>query len=70
MKKLVVLGLVVAGFAMTSCKKDYTCECTFTSIPTINIEYTKVKKADAETSCDAAETTYKVGDSGANCTLK
>jgi hypothetical protein len=70
MKKALLVA-VVAGFAMTSCKKDYTCACT--NVPvlgTINIEIPKAKKKDAQATCDQAETTYKVGDPNASCELK
>ncbi len=71
MKKLSLLGLVFGSLvAMTSCKKDYTCDCTFTTAPDITIDITKAKKADAQDACDSAETTYKIADSGASCTLK
>ena len=65
MKKLFILAVIAAGFTMTSCKKDYTCSCTVPgqSAP-VEYKYTKVKKADAETACKAAN----VG--GIPCTLK
>lgn len=68
MKKLALIA-VVAGFVFTSCKKDYTCHCTFTGGGTLDIAIKNTKKK-AQDSCDAAETTYKGGDSGAACTLK
>jgi hypothetical protein len=68
MKKLMLVA-VVAAFGMVSCKKDYTCECTVSGA-TLKVEYSKVKKKDAETSCDSAETTYKQADASASCTLK
>lgn len=69
-KKLVFAMLalgVIVGF--TSCKKNYTCTCTVAG-GSIAIEYEKVKKADAEDACSSAETTYKVADPGASCSLK
>lgn len=68
MKK--VMAVAVLGlFVLTACKKDYTCECTYngTAYP---FKYEKVKKSDAESTCDAQETTYKMGDPNATCTLK
>ena len=69
--------LLIAGAAFilalgfTSCKKDYTCECTFSAgTPSISLPYTKVKKKDAKDACSAAETTYKIVDAAASCELK
>ena len=28
MKKVIFMGLALAAFAMTSCKKEFQCECT------------------------------------------
>ena len=67
MKKVLavaILGVIV----LSSCKKDYTCECKGDMI-NISIAMDKQKKKDAENSCDAAETTYKGGDASVNCTL-
>lgn len=53
------LTIAFAGFAMialTSCKKDYTCECTTTVVGldpiTQNYELKDAKKKDAEDACD------------------
>lgn len=50
MKKLFVI-MVVGTFVLTSCKKDWTCECTLngTALPSTTIE--DMKKADAEKEC-------------------
>lgn len=32
MKKTAILAILLAGLASTSCKKDRTCECTFTIV--------------------------------------
>ncbi|MCD6366355.1 MAG: hypothetical protein J7L46_02325, partial [Bacteroidales bacterium] len=66
MKKL-FLAVVAIGFiasVSSSCKKDYTCECTVSGTA-VNLEYTKMKKADAEDACSQAETTYKISDASA-----
>lgn len=63
MKKLVVLGLVVAGFAMTSCKKDYTCECTVSGagITTTSSSSTITgKKKDVEAACEKTTTSFGI----------
>ena len=68
MKK--VLAIAVLGvFVLASCKKDYTCECTVDG-EKLTIPLNGYKKKDAESSCDAAQTTYSNADSGATCTLK
>ena len=71
MKKVLsvaAVALFVAG-TMSSCKKDYTCSCSGDSW-SLDIQYTKVKKKDAEESCSSAESTYKAGDATSTCTLK
>ena len=70
MKKVALLAAVVGMFSMTSCKKDYTCECSGDSEYTSNVEIKKAKKKDAEATCDAAETSYKMIDDAASCSLK
>ena len=74
MKKILTISIVsafVLTLGLTSCKKDYTCECTFTAPATsISIPYDKAKKSDAKDACSATETTYKIGDPGASCELK
>lgn len=63
MKKILLIA-AVAGFAMTSCKKDYTCECTTSStapgFTTVTASGTtgKMKKADAEAKCNEGDKTY------------
>lgn len=69
MKKVFLLALVGGAFAMTSCKKDYTCDCTVSGV-NIPLEFKDAKKKDATDACDQAESTYKIADSGASCTLK
>lgn len=70
--KKVFIGSSVALLALvvlSSCKKDYTCVCTFTGGTTLNIDIKDAKKKDAESSCAAAETTYKGADPGASCSI-
>jgi hypothetical protein len=70
MKKALLIGsLGVFGvMALTSCKKDYTCDCTVdgqdTAIPLMD-----TKKKDATDACDAAETTYGSNGASSSCTL-
>lgn len=71
MKKVLGIFAIVALFGATSCKKDYTCECTWTGgTGGIDIALENSKKSDATDACDAAETTYKNGYSDASCELK
>ena len=71
MKKITLLAAAaIIAISFTSCKKDYTCTCKDkTSPPDVDIviKYTKVKKKDAQSSCDAANNTYAIIDYG--CTL-
>lgn len=69
MKKLMMIAIVGGAFALTSCKKDYTCECTATDA-FYNISYTaEMKKKDAETWCDNWDG-LGGGVAGWACTLK
>lgn len=69
MKKLLFLALAATTFGMTSCKKDYTCECKDGS--TVDLTYTqKSSKAKAKTWCEAYNTTYSAAVSGGSCSLK
>ena len=54
MKKLLLVA-AVAAFTMTSCKKDYTCTCTYTSggqTQTATYPMNDVKKKDAKDACN------------------
>ena len=60
MKKLLFLAVAIASVtSLSSCKKDYTCSCTYDDglggTGTFAAEYTGVKKADAEEACDLVE---------------
>lgn len=63
MKKVLLLAIVATAFGLTSCKKDYTCECTILGT-TSSVKYTNVKKADAKKSCEA------LNQVGVSCSLK
>ncbi|MCH9823096.1 hypothetical protein N8085_01330 [Salibacteraceae bacterium] len=67
MKKMLMIaaaGLMIAG--MTSCKKDYVCECTFTSafISGSSSETINDTKKNAEEKCEG------YNDTGVTCTIK
>ena len=69
MKKIIMIAVVGGAFALTSCKKDYTCECTATDT-FWNITYTaEMKKKDAETWCTSWDNSG-TGIDGWNCELK
>ncbi len=70
MKKFApIAAIAVFAIAFTSCKKDYVCSCTGSSIAAdIDYTYTKVKKDDAETACNTANTAWQLG--GGSCKLK
>lgn len=52
MKKLFIISAVLATFAFTSCKKEYTCTCYDL---TNNTEYTETAKGkDATDACNDA----------------
>lgn len=65
MKKFILVA-ALATFGLASCKKDYTCDCTYTSGSntfTTTSKITNAKKKDAEKTCDGLEA------SGYSCTL-
>jgi hypothetical protein len=59
----------IASIALSSCKKDYTCECKYDLLGqqmTYSFEIKDAKKKDAEAACD-----YTVaGVASVNCELK
>lgn len=74
MKKLAILSIsVMFIFAMTSCKKNHTCSCTYDPGTGTNVTqefpYGKVKKGDAETLCTTQQSQFQIIDPNANCTL-
>ncbi len=70
MKKIIVFGAfaVLGVVALSSCKKDYTCTCTING-SSASTTYKDVKKKDAEASCESLETTSKILDPGASCSI-
>ncbi len=55
---------------MTSCKKDYTCTCK-TSLSGVSYggEIKDAKKKDAQSACDAMQTTLRMVDATGTCSL-
>ncbi len=67
MKKVMMIAIVGGAFALTSCKKDYTCSCTIAG-QTTSTEWKDIKKSDAEDDCDALDITATFV--GGSCELK
>lgn len=68
MKKLVLAVAALGLVSLTSCKKDYKCECSGGSAPAISYPFNKMKKSDAQSACDTYNATFKIA--GGSCTLK
>lgn len=73
MKKALLIA-AVAGFVFTSCKKDYTCECTVTTggISATSSSTINGKKDDVKTACESANATTTVAGitSSTKCEIK
>lgn len=75
MKKIALFAFAAAALSLASCKKDRTCECTYTQSGTTNvtsntekITYTKAKKSDAKYFCDKVTNTNTYTNSGGSST--
>lgn len=63
MKKLMTIAAVtVALISLSSCKKDYTCECTIDVLGETTTTSTTINatKGDAKEACEAGSTTFVV----------
>jgi len=65
----------IATLALSSCKKEHTCECSYKDPITDNqvktpYEFEKSSKKDADEACAALEATWKIADPAAKCELK
>lgn len=65
MKKITLLAVAALAISFASCKKDRTCECTYSStgsstVHTASTVIKKVKKSEAKTLCQ--KTTYTQTD--------
>jgi hypothetical protein len=75
-KALLMMSTLVCIILLASCKKDYTCSCTYTDngppVTTTNQDFplNKMKKKDAQAACDANAATAKLVYDNATCTLK
>ena len=71
--KKIFIAVAVIGFIATvssSCKKDYTCECTVNGTVQPPATITNTTKSDANKACSDIESTYKINATSATCTLK
>lgn len=70
MKKVLIGSAfaVMALVVLSSCKKDYTCTCTVLGTTSAS-EIKDSKKKDAEDACSALETTAKIVDPAASCSI-
>jgi len=74
-KKILFVAFVLLAIVFTSCRKNYTCQCTYVdpySSQTIvdNYEISKTRKVLATTICEDRELTWYYLDPTANCVLK
>lgn len=68
MKKLILAFVILAGIsAFTSCKKEWTCECTVFGL-TGDTTLTDMSKSDAKAYCDDQHTAAQAF--GGSCELK
>ena len=67
MKKITLLAVVLVAASFASCKKNYTCDCTWTDDGSSAGSYTsgKIKKKDAKAWCEGNNTSTYV-----TCKLK
>lgn len=73
MKKVLFFAAALfVTVAFTSCKKDWTCSCSFSiaGMPDVDNPILDAKKADAKDACDQLDATAKLVDTGAKCELK
>lgn len=75
MKNLFAIAVLIIFFSATSCKKKYSCECTWTDpiFGTTEVgthDYDKQKEDDAKSGCDEQAAAYAVEAPDATCVLK
>jgi len=76
MKKIILLAIAFVAFSISSCKKDFVCECTTTYTSSSgnvttdtddNVTYRDVKKGEAKSLCQKS-TYVSVSPSGGTST--
>lgn len=68
MKKVMILAAALFAVSFTSCKKEYTCECTYTNTTLNSTSTIKSTKKDAEDKCNTLSSAAAA--IGGSCTLK
>lgn len=69
MKKLTIIAATAfLAVSFTSCKKDYTCECTYSNTALNSTSTVKTTKKDAEDKCNTLNTA--ASPVGGTCKLK
>jgi len=64
MKKVLIAVVVLGALTLSSCKKDYTCTCSYTDTSGSGVvlpnQSTTIngKKKDVETACEAGSSTF------------
>lgn len=54
-KQVLIFALILGGFSITSCTKDYVCSCDDGFGGTFNVETENLNKSDAKEIGDACE---------------
>lgn len=76
MKKITFIAIAIVAFSMSSCKKDFVCECTTTYTSSSgnvttntndNVTYRDVKKGEAKSLCQKS-TIVNVNSNGGTST--
>lgn len=69
MKKNTLIALVaILAISFTSCKKDYTCECTYSNTALNSTSTVKTTKKDADARCETLNNAAK--GAGGTCKIK
>lgn len=78
MKKISFIAAALIAFSISSCKKDYTCECTqtvtdssgdVTTDPMYNTTYRDMKKSNAKSHCQDSKEVRVDADGGTTTTV-
>ncbi len=67
-KKLIITGVALVSL-LCSCRKDRNCVCSQDGKEIYKATYTRVKKSEANTYCQALQNTYTTG-SNVSCIVQ